>query len=224
MRDRDLWLRSYKNFSNWTRLGALVGLTGYFEVYLRTVSALALESDPGVEYGRSGAVDGAVFLKYGGNWDKSKSVESIVHGEWSGRISAYNRLFGQVPAELSGAVGQLEKIRKMRNGVAHKFGRDIGAYTQRCCPSPDPLARLSERRMKDWMGLLDDVVEAVDLHLTSRHIGDYELLWYFHDWKRKQWQSNSDLVRSFKKSVARVLGNGPSMSYCRSVVTHYNSL
>ncbi len=71
------------------------------------------------------AVDGLSLLKSKPGYSQSTYVQPLVKGTWQQRIIEYEKLFGSAPQEFTSRQADLEKFRKMRNSVAHHFGRDI---------------------------------------------------------------------------------------------------
>lgn len=115
-----------KQFDN-TRLNTLVSVSAYFETYLSSVVSLAIESDLGLLYEIPKKIDGISVLKHNNNnnysfFDKSKS---ITKGTWAQRISNFKKIFKVVPQELIDAESDLEKMRHLRNNMAHAFGRGM---------------------------------------------------------------------------------------------------
>jgi hypothetical protein len=179
------WQGKFKEFENWTRLNALMALTGYLETYLHSIATLALTSDPGLLISSSRAVDGIALVKKGALPDLSSHVVSLAKGSWPSRVQSYIRLFGQAPNALSSNVTELDAMRKLRNGVGHSFGRMIDDYRSPLLMKPLPVQRLSEERLQKWLGVVDDTVNGIEEHLRTSHIGAIEVLLNYHAWDKK---------------------------------------
>ena len=59
----------------------MVAITGYLEVYFKTVIRAALESDPGLVHGASKAVDGVVLLKANPKYSFKPETEEVMIGD-----------------------------------------------------------------------------------------------------------------------------------------------
>lgn len=219
------WRSNFANFQNWTRLSSLLSALSYFESYVSTASTLALRSDPLLRFGQSKAVDGTSWLKKGVRDDVSARVVPLVKGEWPARISAYRDLFGAVPALLQQQVGKLERMRQLRNGVAHSFGRDPAFFEDPMVHAGEP-TRLSEKRLQDWLAIVEACAEVIDNHLFRSHIGEFELIWRYHRWKD---QPRDPLDRghissaAFSRATIRTFGSGPGRAFCKDLIAFYNA-
>jgi hypothetical protein len=107
--------------ARWRRLLTLMLVSSAFERFVVSASSAALESDPLRAPGFPKRVDGLLLKKYGLDADLASHV-GLVKGEWSKRLAEYRRLFGRVPEGLREVEGDLEKLRKTRNAIAHEFG------------------------------------------------------------------------------------------------------
>lgn len=125
------WTTDYKEFMNWVRLSAAVSLCSYLEIYLQNVIILALESDPAILLGVSQAIDGVKLLKTRSKYSYLDYTVPIVKGTWGERINKYREYFGSVPTLLENSLNNLERLRQLRNGVGHTFGREVETYNSR---------------------------------------------------------------------------------------------
>ena len=66
-------------------------------------------------------------------------------------------------------------MRKIRNNVAHAFGRDIDKTRARETVEMLPIERLSEERLQKYMELIRKISKAIDNQLLNNHIGEFEL-------------------------------------------------
>jgi hypothetical protein len=213
------WGEHYKELNNWVRLCCVVALCSNLEVYLRSVISLSLESDPGTLLGASHAVDGVVLLKKDPSYSYTEDAKLATSGSWSSRIAAFRRFFRNVPPELEAARAELDQLRIFRNGVSHTFGRDAGEYLEHLTMQTKPLKRVSEARLKSWMGLVLKVVKAVDAHLLQQHIGAYETLLYFHQLSNTSWRTPER--ETVKKNIGKMHHETPSKKYFDSLIAHY---
>lgn len=106
-----------------------MSLCSCFEVYLRGILSLSMESRPGIIFDDKDAFDGTRLLKYNEKimqynnttYPFYKNIDKIIIGEWNNRILGYKDAFKTVPDILNNNIGELEKLRKLRNNIAHFF-------------------------------------------------------------------------------------------------------
>lgn len=220
------WEKDFKDFNNWVRLSASVAVNSYMEIYLRTVTALAVESNPGLIIGAPGAIDGVTLLKSRPAYHYSEYAVHFTKGDWNTRIQHYERLFGAAPATLKEYAKELNELRKMRNGVGHAFGRSTDEYETGLQIELRPMMRLSEDRFGFWLRMAEEVTAAIDAHLRERHIGQYERLLFYHHWladapaERRGAADPSDapaLQRAFLAGTGETL----DLEYLRGLIAYY---
>lgn len=218
------WSHNNTEFDNWTRLNTLVAVNSYFEIYLSTIVSLALESDLGVLYSISKEVDGIKVLKYGTIDDYSffDKSEEVTKGSWDSRISNYKKIFKYSPKVLDDNIGDLERIRKLRNKVAHSFGRDIELSRARETKQNLEIERLSLKRLQKYMGIIREVARGIDNHLLSSHIGDYENIHYYHITKDKLPDERHN--KEFKRSLNSLSVRKKGWKYINTLIEYYNEL
>ncbi len=212
-----------KEFDNWTRLNCLVAILSYFETYLSSVTSLAIESDLGLLYSIPKKIDGITVLKYGSNDhsfpDKS---ELITKGTWNQRISNYRKIFNSVPPSLSSNIADLEKMRKTRNNVAHAFGRDINLSRARTTLKMLPIERLSLDRLQKYMKLIRTIAKEIDKQLFTTHIGEFELIHYYHFIKDSLNSPNQH--KQLKTKINGLYTQNRNIKFCKELIHYYNSL
>lgn len=205
------WEKEYKDFNNWVRLSAAVAVNSYMEIYLRSVSMLAIESDPGVIIGAPGAIDGVSLLKTRPGYGFPEAAVHFTKGDWNTRIAHYERLFGEAPKKLKACAKELNELRRLRNGVGHAFGRSLDEYESAALlVEPKPMMRLSEDRFAGWLRMAEEVAQAIDAHLRDKHIGQYERLLFYHRWLstpegRRAPEDASALQRAFLEEWGEVI-------------------
>ena len=175
------WSGAYNRLENWTNLNTLVALSASFETYLFMIITLALESDIGVKYGMTKEIDGIKAVKVGAKLEFTSEVVSCTKGEWSSRISNMRSLFHKVPDVLEQNVSTLDKIRKIRNNVAHSFGRDIEKAHEVHIMQKIDSEKLSRSRLLKYWDIIDDCVREIDKVMLEDHIGEYQILCFYHD-------------------------------------------
>jgi hypothetical protein len=186
---------------------------------LHKVITVALESDPGVQYGKSGAVDGFTFKKHRATYELSRIAENVVTGDWNERGAAYTKIFGQLPVGWSAVVGGLEQGRKIRNGVGHAFGRDTKEYEDHWHLMPRRMVTVSHTDLLGWPGLMEKLALAIDQHLGPAHVGEYETRSFLHNWK----PTKNELGQGKARSLSRLLQHGWAVPR-RNVLQRYRCM
>lgn len=219
------WAKNFKEFENWTRLSALLSGLSYLETYISTAVTLALRSDPLLRFGQSRAIDGIAWIKRSVGDDVSELVTGCVKGEWPKRLASYQKLFGTVPSQLTALGGNLDRMRNVRNGVAHSFGRDLNLFEDPLRLATDRAERLSESTLLRWLGDIEQAASTVDEHLLHSHLGDFELLWHFHRWRdlpRSEKEPRFVEATAFSRFLGRTFGSAPGRDYCRQIERYYD--
>ncbi|MGU3470745.1 HEPN domain-containing protein [Paenibacillus sp. D51F] len=219
------WNKSIKEFDNWTRLNSLVALLSYFEVYLSSIVMLSLESDPGLHFKTSKIIDGMKIVKSNSRFtfDFKHVAEKITKGDWSQRIAAFREVFGTVPQIIVNNTKQLERMRKLRNNVAHAFGREIEKAQERGITQILDMDKLSLDSLKKYMQIISDIVYEIDNQLVNNHIGSYEVLFYYHNIQGQLPNTNRELA--LRKKLNSIGINGTcGEGYCKELIRYYDSL
>lgn len=220
----DDWSRHFKEFDNWTRLNALLSVNSYFEIYLSSVVSLAVESDIGLQFSASKSIDGLTIVKNANSKKYSFfdiSRETTV-GEWSKRRTRFKQIFGSAPQELTTYERELEIIRRIRNSVAHSFGRDIEKSRSRSQIDILEIQSVSLKTLQKYMNVIRTVARSIDKQLLDSHIGDYEAVFYYHEIKATLPTNN--YVKEFKRKLNSLYVKQKSISYCEQLINYYNSL
>jgi hypothetical protein len=201
-----------------------MALASYLEVYVSTIVRVAIESDPGALIGLRGKVDGVVLLKSLPSYTQADAAVPAVKGTWQERAHYLRKLFGALPTSLEALLPELERLRTFRNGVGHAFGRGIDNRRPAVeLVSSLPL-RVSEERLKRWLGVVDQAATAIDRHLLPC-VGAYELVRLYHDWPDRSQGYWRDQARKFKKSTGAIAGsNTPSLEYYREAISYYRNV
>lgn len=220
------WRSDFKEYENWARLSMLVSALSYLEAYTSSVVTLALRSDPLLRFGDPRAVDGVSWIKRGVSDDLGDLVVDCVKGEWSKRFKGYRRLFGAVPQVLQDLEGSLEKMRILRNGTAHSFGRIPTYFEDPVAPAGAP-ERISEDLLLDYLGAIERAATAIDEDIFPRHLGEFELLMLYHRWgqlDRSQKEPRYTEETGFSRQTNRLFGQTPGKQFCKQLITHYRGV
>jgi hypothetical protein len=226
-RNVDEWSKSYNNFLNWTNLNGILALTSNFETYLSTVVSLALESDPGVLFSSSKSIDGIVLLKNGAkrNHFHDDVITSLTKGEWNSRLAPFKKTFGGAPQELVKNIGELDKLRKLRNKVGHAFGRDIDGSRNHEVKDILKMEKMTDKKFKKFQHLILSTVRGIDKFLLENHIGEYQAIAFYHriyvGLRKDLHQSERAII--LKKQLGK-FGDTSGKMFCKELVKYYEEL
>jgi hypothetical protein len=225
MRD---WSDSFNDFENWLNLNALVAISSNLETYMATVIPLALSSDIGSLYGTTRKIDGIGILKHGHAkaFDFEHHVVACTKGDWSSRLAAYERYFGRSPKFFSSNISALERIRTLRNNVAHSFGRDIEASRDQLQVKTLPIEKLSRNNLLSLQKVVWQIAKAIDVHLHNFHIGEYQALAFYHRLYPSLRHDLHPAMRAmeFKKRIGSFGSTPAGKEYCKGLVQYYEAL
>jgi hypothetical protein len=225
--DLKRWSNAYNQFDNWNNLNVVVALTSNLETYMASVIALALESDPGLLFGISHAVDGAAVLKNGSTTvNYSEKVTPCTKGDWQQRSNAFETIFGTVPTAMKDHLGELEQLRNLRNKVGHAFGRDIEQARKHGVKKILPMETLKSEKTLEYRNLLLGVAKEIDSHLLVAHIGEFQAIKFYHELYpslRKDLHPSERAVL-LKKEIGRFQAVRPGKLFCKELVQYYENL
>lgn len=227
-KDLKEWSDSYNDLENWINLNALVTISSNFETYLSTVIPLALSSDVGVLYGIPHKMDGIEILKNGHDqpFDFKDIVISCTKGEWSSRLAAYEKAFSKSPHIFSSNISSLDAIRRLRNDVAHAFGRDIEASRNHQEIKTLPIKSLSRERLLKFQSLVWKIAKAIDVQLHKLHIGEYQAVLFYHEIYHELNKDVHPSMRAMelKKRIGSFGTTPAGKEYCKGLVNYYEAL
>jgi hypothetical protein len=219
------WETAFKDSQTWVRSSFVLVIASILEVYIRTVVALALESDPGLLLKAPGLIDGVRLMKINPSYSYLEYGEACATGDWPKRVATYRSYFGSVPKDFSDSIKELEQLRKFRNGVGHTFGRLASEYKSRLDVRPKPLTPISEDRLKKWLAIAEKVVKAIDEDLGLKHIGAYECVYFYHSRIRNlRAVGHATPASTLKKELMSLHGHGPGVTFCKDLIRYYESV
>lgn len=228
------WSDTHNELSKWIYLNALVSLTSNFEVYLSSIIKISLDSDPGVTIGASQQIDGMFLKKY----DKHKLeheqyVIGCVKGTWLHRLTNLEKIFNSDFSIIRNNLSHLEKLRNTRNNVAHAFGRSLKDIENYEIVNSYNLPRMTYERLIKYQSLIFKIVETLDEYLLKNHIGQYQLLLYYSQWRTKKYPNYNFKFNSlqieyygsnFRKDFGRYRQIATTKDFVRKLINYYESL
>ena len=219
------WSDSYNQFQNWTNLNGLMAITSNFETYISTIVSLSLESDPGVLFKSPKSIDGVSLLKIGAKKSPFEQdiIISFTKGDWNSRKNAFLRYFDFVPKSVSDNIGELEKIRKLRNKIGHAFGRDIESSRNSEVKHILPMEYLSLKKFISIKKIIWNCVNDIDAYLLKTHIGEYQIIKFYHSIESQLNGNLGNKAMAFKKKIG-TYGDLSGKKYCMGLVKYYDAL
>ena len=222
------WSNGFNDLENWINLNTLVAISSNFETYLATVIPLALASDVGTLYGTTRKIDGVQILKHGHAkaFDFEEHVIACTKGHWSSRLAAYERYFGRSPKFFASNISALERIRTIRNNVAHAFGRDIEESRNQQEVKTLPIEKLSRESLLKLQKIVWVLAKSIDVHLHRFHIGEYQALVFYHAIYPSLRQDLHPSMRAIelKKRIGTFGATSVGKEYCKGLVQYYEAL
>lgn len=218
------WLNARDDLENWLRLSALVSALSYFETYLRQVVNSALMSDPLCRFGSSRTIDGVILLKNGRLINNKKEIEGITKGDWFNRCSEFQKIFGDVPKLLNESIGCLDRLRNIRNNVAHGFGRDLDVTSPSNQSERHPDI-IKDKSFISSLKIISDVASDVDRFLLENYIGNFELIHFYHEFTQKdppERDCNYTKYRALQREFNRSANTTLSTEFCGDLIEYYN--
>lgn len=228
------WKENYRTFLNFNRLNMILSLCSCFEVYLRSITSLAIESKPGIILGDSEAIDGAKILKCKKEYSVYnestypfyKQVDTVCRGDWNSRVNGYKTLFGKAPEFLTDNIGELDKLRKLRNDIAHYFGREKSKYENPVVFEAEPAIRVTHERLIHYMKLVCEIVDIIDGHLYRDYIGSYEVLKYYMTYRDER--IITEPVKQRARALKKIMGTNHlkivEISYYVEILKYFEEL
>ena len=203
----------------------MVSAAANLEMYLGHIMRTALFSDPFVVFGKPRALDGVTLLKQGIELPYSEFAEGVTKGDWNSRSAAFVKTFGVGLILLNRNKSVLEDIRNIRNSFAHGFGREL------TIPEPGILAdagtvKLSQDKLKKYLGVISSVAREIDRYLMDRHIGCFELIHFFHGSAAIMGfgvQPDNLVARELKIKLYQDFGITVTEKFCRSLIDCYRN-
>ena len=192
----------------------------------------ALESDPGIVYGLPRSIDGIKAIKAGKSFDFTYQITLCTKSEWPSRIKSFKSIFGKVPEVIEQNISTLERIRKLRNDVAHSFGRDIEDSHIIHDLNILEMSPLTQRTLLKYWDLIDSCVRGLDEQLYKENIGEYQLLCFYNAneddvIKNANSPTLGNKARAFRKIYGHKDKNGPAtlgQEFAKGLISYYDSI
>jgi hypothetical protein len=195
------WKKMVAPSESWIRRSVLLSANSYLEKYLHEISSIAIMADPGVLLNVPKGIDGLFFLKRNILPRGIDVVKSITSGEWSSRMSVATKIFKELPNFDGAMISDLEHIRKLRNKIAHRNGFDFVDDPPIEILETDAES-ISEATLLIYLGVIENVAVHFERVLLPKHIGHFEILYYWHKCDKKALHPKHD--EDFKKIRAAV--------------------
>lgn len=228
----EIWSKNFNKFDNWINLNTIMAMSANLETYMATIIKLALESDIGITFNATRKIDGIEIIK---NSDKypfelEDKIISCTKGDWSSRVSNFEKIFTLTPNILRSNISSLEKIRKLRNDIGHAFGREIDKSRNHNVLIPIDIQTIKQEKIIEYLKLLFAIARGIDKQLMENHIGEYQILYFFHKLSssltddinhRRKIGNHATLL---KKEISKVGDNRVGKLFCRGLVEYYYEL
>ena len=228
------WSDGLNEFRNWTNLNVLLSMAANLETYIAKVTRLALLSDLGVLFGYENHIDGVHLLKYAnGKREIDKLIETYVinftKGDWNSRLNNLYSIFSKLDKLLLDEnISNLEKIRKIRNDIAHSFGRDIEKSQKNLKPERLPITNLNRNNLILFSSYIWKTAKHIDTILME-NIGNYEAINAYHEiysqMNLRQRSAHKNIrAKEFKKHYGHLGASPLSKEFCQELVEYYENL
>lgn len=230
----DEWKNNYREFLNFTRLNMLLSLTSCFEIYMRSIISLAFESSPGIIWGKKEILDGAKMLKNGktyytyneNTYPFYKYVDSICKGTWTSRLEKYKHFFITAPSDIFINSEKLDSLRKLRNDIAHYYGRQKNKYETPILLKSEPATRVTHERLIKFFDIIHMTAKTMDIHLYKEYIGSYEVLKYYiiHQPSQVQHHPADMKAKWLQKELGHAGAHTVGTNYYKDLLIYFESL
>lgn len=219
------WSNYYNQFQNWVNLNGIMALSSNFEVYLSAIVSLAIESDPGILYNSPKSIDGVLLLKKGAMKFpfEQEILTSFTKGDWNSRKNAFNNTFSYIPKTIEENIGEFEKLRILRNKVGHAFGRDINKARNTEVKNILPMEKLNAKKFINIRQLIWQSVTEIDEYLLKHHIGEYQVIRFYHKISPSLKGTQGNKAAVFKKKIG-AFGDLSGKIFCQGLVKYYDAL
>lgn len=135
------------------------------------------------------------------------------------------KTFGGAPQELVKNIGELDKLRKLRNKVGHAFGRDINGSRNHEVKDILKLEKMTDKKFKKFQHLILSTVRGIDKFLLENHIGEYQAIAFYHriygGLRKDLHQSERAII--LKKQLGK-FGDTSGKMLCKELVKYYEEL
>lgn len=228
------WSDTHNELSKWIYLNALVSLTSNFEIYLSSIIKISIDSDPGTIIGASKSIDGMYLKKYNKHkLEHDDYVIGCVKGTWLSRINNLEKIFNSTFFIIRDNLKHLERLRNTRNDVAHAFGRSLKDIENYEVVNSYNLPRMTYERLIKYQSLIFKIVETLDEYLLKNHIGQYQLLLYYSQWRMKKYPNynfsfNNLQIQyygaNFRKDFGQYREIATTKNFVKELIHYYENL
>ncbi|MHA3982891.1 hypothetical protein [Acinetobacter venetianus] len=230
------WSVHYELFFKWANYMHVLSLAAVVESYFAKAIKLALDSDIGIVVGCTKTIDGIALKKYDKTYtyNYEKLISEFTKGTWFQRKNAFQQYFNWIPDTLldEKKIGTLEKIRGVRNDVAHTQGRKLSKIHEYNDLNLAGIEKISATNLKDFEYIVFGLCQEIDQYLLQNHIGNYHVLLKYHDLKKigniSVDLNDSSSIKRAAKNLQKQFGGEVSQKHNRNfyieAVIYYENL
>lgn len=219
------WKKKISDKENWVRLNTLLASTAYLEQYIYELTLLALSNDPGLLIGKTRVANGVHFLKNGIKIKGLEIIEKFTKGTWNSRYKYLKDYFVFDTEIDKDKINDLEKIRKLRNKIAHRFGRDFVTDLNHFTKPAESPERISEARLKTYLKTINETALFLDSNIYKNHVANFEIILFWHNWdkkeKHKSWGNWTDARKLKYGLMKHINGQYVSTKQIAPIVKYY---
>jgi hypothetical protein len=107
--------------------------------------------------------------------------------------------------------------------VTHSFGRATDDYDSLFEVKPKPFKKVTAKKLKSTLALVDKIALAVDEHLGVEHVGEYEALYFYHHWDKVYDKSHVTEAKALAQQFGGMHGHGKNIGYYEQLITYYQA-
>ncbi len=125
---------------------------------------------------------------------------------------------------MKSSVAKLEDLRRTRNGVTHTFGRASDDYDSIIDANTKPQRKVSEKKFVETLALIGKIAKEVERDLGIKHVGDFETVYFYHQWDKEFDSNHQTESKVLKKKVGQLHGRGMGNTYFQELINYYNAV
>jgi hypothetical protein len=178
-----LWSKNIAPTEKWIRLQTLLSASAYLEKFVHEITTTALLADPGVLIGMPKAISGLPLLRRGHQLYGIDIVGTFTGGEWDKRAAALKKIFPLFNGIPNPVMSDLDKIRTLRNKVAHRYGFEFNIFPP--ITIDEPRNGVRHEQLLAYLASIEKAAKLFESYFLKEHIGYFEYLRFWHQWDKK---------------------------------------